>query len=258
MTSTLFPGMDPYLEEPTRSFGVHTRLITIIADTLAPLVAPQFTVAIEERVYIASPDDSVVYGAIRPDVHIVRNAPDVQLGTATLVITPPTMIMALDDEQIHERFLEVRDTRTRAVVTTIEILSPANKAPNTEGRRQFIQKRQHIMESQTHWIEIDLLRGGERPPEARGRGDYYALLRRADDPFYALWSIGLRDRLPVIAVPTIPSNADVPLDLQAVVDTLIQRGMYRQTIDYDEPVPAPALRSDDAVWVREQIAGGRA
>ena len=79
MHPSSFPGMDPYLEEPTRWPGVHTRLIALIADTLAPQLAPAFTVAIVEP---------------------------------------------LEAEEVRERYLEIRDTRTRAVITTIEVVSP--------------------------------------------------------------------------------------------------------------------------------------
>ncbi len=105
MTPSPFPGMDPYLEEPTRWPGVHARLITIIADTLAPLVVPQFTVAIEERIYIASPDGLIVE--------------------------------SIGMEEIRERYLEVRDTRTRAVITTIEVVSPGA----TNRTRDYRHKR---------------------------------------------------------------------------------------------------------------------
>ncbi len=47
MNASPFPGKDPYLEEPTRWPGVYTRLIALIADTLAPQLAPAFTVAVE-------------------------------------------------------------------------------------------------------------------------------------------------------------------------------------------------------------------
>ncbi len=83
MSPSPFPGIDPYLEEPTRWPGVHTRLITLIADTLPPQLAPAFTVAIEERVYVATPE-----------------------------------------EEVRERYLEIRDTRTRAVITTAAFPPP--------------------------------------------------------------------------------------------------------------------------------------
>jgi len=47
-----FPGMDPYLEEPSGWPGVHHRLISVLSDALTEQVAPHYTVSIEERVYI--------------------------------------------------------------------------------------------------------------------------------------------------------------------------------------------------------------
>ena len=43
-------------------------------------------------------------------------------------------------EEVHERYLEIRDVQTHAVVTAIEILSPSNKAPG-EGREVYEEKR---------------------------------------------------------------------------------------------------------------------
>lgn len=258
MSPSPFPGMDLYLEEPTRWPGVHTRLITLIADTLAPQLAPAFTVAIEERVYIATPDDLLAYPPIRPDVHLVSGRGRILQDVSSAVITPPLVIESLEEEEVRERYLEIRDTRTRAVITTIEVVSPANKAPGTEGRTQFLRKRRRIMASQTHWIEIDLLRVGERPPEARERADYYALLRRGvTGAPYELWTATLRERLPVIAIPTRAPIPDLPLDLQALVETVYARGVYAEMIDYGEPAPAPPLPLEDAHWAREQIAAWR-
>ncbi len=42
MLDSPFPGMDPFLEEPTRWRSVHTRLINAISDQLAGMVAPRF------------------------------------------------------------------------------------------------------------------------------------------------------------------------------------------------------------------------
>ena len=40
-----FPGMDPYLEAPTRWPGVHHHLLSAIAETLGDALAPAFIVA---------------------------------------------------------------------------------------------------------------------------------------------------------------------------------------------------------------------
>ena len=66
-------------------------------------------------------------------------------------------------EEVQERYLEVREVGSGQVVTVIEVLSPKNKRTG-EGRQAYLSKRQRILASQTHLIEIDLLRGGESLP----------------------------------------------------------------------------------------------
>ncbi len=56
-------------------------------------------------------------------------------------------------------FVEIRDRRNRQLVTGIELLSPANKRPGGD-RDQYLAKRQRILASTAHLVEIDLLRGG--------------------------------------------------------------------------------------------------
>ena len=42
-----FPGMNPWLENPTVWKGIHQRLITSLADILAPQLEPRYFVAVE-------------------------------------------------------------------------------------------------------------------------------------------------------------------------------------------------------------------
>jgi hypothetical protein len=109
------------------------------------------------------------------------------------------------------------------------------------------------MASTTHWLEIDLLRAGERPPEVRGAADYCALLKRAGKQEAEVWPMNLRDSLPTIAVALPPGQADVPLDLQEAVGALFDRYRYAELIDYGSPPPAPALPLDDAQWAAAQV-----
>lgn len=46
--SSPFPGMDPFLEDPTEWGGVHSRLINSTSDVLADIVSPHFFVKIIE------------------------------------------------------------------------------------------------------------------------------------------------------------------------------------------------------------------
>jgi hypothetical protein len=247
--------MDPYLEASTRWPGVQHHLLSAIAETLGDALAPAFIVAVEERVYVATADDFLHMPWIQPDVFLVGASDGAPAGAPGAVITPPLLIEPLEDEEVRERYLEILDAETRAVVTTIEVLSPANKAAGSSGRAKFLDKRRRVLASRTHWIEIDLLRAGDRPPEAHGRGHYYALLHRGEEGApYELWAVGLRQRLPVIAVPTRAPLPVTPLDLQAIVEAAYRRGHYDIAINYDNPIPPPPLTPDDTDWARERIA----
>ena len=128
------------------------------------------------------------------------------------------------------------------MVTILEVLSPINKAPaNSRARSDFLRKRAEVIASRTHWVEIDLLRAGERPPEVRGAGDFYVLVKRSGSAVADVWPIGLRDRLPTIGVPLRDDADDVPLDLQAMLDQVWTDGRYADLVDYAGPPPPPAL-----------------
>lgn len=78
-------------------------------------------------------------------------------------------------EQVTERFLEVRSTQTKAVISVIEILSPKNKR-SKEGKQAYESKRHKILGSATNLIEIDLLRLGEPMPILEFSGTGYRIL----------------------------------------------------------------------------------
>lgn len=248
-----FPGMDPFLEEPSEWSSVHTRLINGISDALASALAPNFHVNIEQRVYITSPDD-LDRQSIAPDIYVVRGPHETRaVGTAG-VITAPTFVEPEYESEIRDRYLEIRDTRSREVVTTIELLSPFNKVADRQGREAFLRKRKTVMSSNVNWIEIDLLRAGKRPSEVEKKSDYYALLKRGSvlGPF-EVWYFDLRDRMPTISVPLRPPIEDIPLDLQTVFDGVYARAYYADSIDYTVDIPSPRLRAAAKVWVTEQI-----
>ncbi|MBI4670187.1 MAG: DUF4058 family protein [Chloroflexi bacterium] len=247
-----FPGMDPYLEDPDGWRGFHARLIVTISDQLTARVAPNFIVDIEERV------DIIEFGVpnkrfIEPDTYViskpVRKLREAAIGT----ITPATLVEPFSTERVVERYIELRDAKTREVVTVIEVLSPTNKAEG-KGSETFQNKREKVMHSNAHWIEIDLLRGGERFKLVAGQSDYIALLKRAhiEHP-YEVWFFNLRDKMPTIAVPLRPPFQDVPLDLQVAFDVTYERARYADSVDYAVEPPPPPLREEDAAWVRERV-----
>jgi hypothetical protein len=152
--------------------------------------------------------------------------------------------------------VEVRATDQQQLVTVIESLSPVNKRPGHQAHLAYHRKRRNLLHSEVHLLEIDLLRGGERPPLARPvpPAAYYVVLSRAERrPRVDVWPIQLSDRLPVLPVPLLAPDPDVPLDLGATVASVYERGAYAQQIDYQQSPPPPPLANAEADWLADLV-----
>lgn len=252
-----FPGMNPYLENPELWPEAHSRLIVAIADEIAPALLPNYYVAIEKRVYLATPEDNVLIGI--PDVSVIsqsrRTSPQRDSNptpTATLSKSdePQTVTIPLAEE-IQERYLEIRDTQTGKVVTTLELLSPTNKRAG-EGRESYLNKRQRILTSATHLIEIDFLRGG-KPMPMQGVTkieDYRILISRSEDrPRAQLYAFNLPEAIPQFELPLKAGDPCPTVDLKPILDGVYERAGYRFRIDYRQPL-TPALSDEEAAWVK--------
>jgi hypothetical protein len=130
-----FPGMDPYLEKPSRWPGVHHNFITVAQGLLTSQLRPKYLVRIGERVYIADEYDDPrqrqsrvpdVEVAVRPRWESTSFKPE---GSETESVDDlePVVATKCFEEEIHQAFLNVIDVESREVVTVIEILSPTNK-----------------------------------------------------------------------------------------------------------------------------------
>ncbi len=248
-----FPGMDPFLEAPELWPDVPTRLIVGVSEVLAEKLSPRFIVAVEQRLIISEDDSLVSIGTMIPDLAIVTPARPGVTAPLDAGYTAPALIEPLLEPEVRERFIEIRDARTRNVVTVIELLSPANKTPGAPSAIAFGRKRSIVFDSRTSWIEIDLLRAGERFDAVAGKSDYCVLLKRSTGYRYEAWFIDLRDTLPTILVPTTDDYGDVTLDMQQVFDTVYTRAHYADSVDYTRPVPPPPLLPADAAWVYERV-----
>lgn len=63
----------------------------------------------------------------------------------------------------------------------------------------------------------------------------------------------LRERLPAIRIPLRPTDPDVPLDLQALIDRCYENGRY-DDLDYTRE-PDPPLDPPDAEWAEALLRG---
>lgn len=245
-----FPGMDPYLE--AHWGDVHSSLIIYARDQLRPRLPDDLRARVEERVFVEAPGAGE--RSIYPDVRIVEaERPGVgsRVFEGGLAVAEPLVVAYAGDEPVTERFVEIIDAGSGGrVVTTIEFLSPANKRPG-KGRALYLQKQEELMDGAVSSVEIDLLRGGIRtfaiPVEAlpaTHRAGYAACVRRGWElGRYELYAFSIRERLPAIRIPLRKSDADVPLDLQALVDLCYQNGGY-DTVDYSGE-PDPAFDTDE-------------
>jgi len=254
--AAIFPGMDPYLEDPLIWRGFHTRFVVYLSDWLRPRLAPRYIAAVEERVYLQGPDRDIY-----PDVWLRQGEANGATPTLAVASADTPVLVKVPAGEVHEPFLQILDMSSgQAVVTVIEVLSPSNKWPGT-GRKQYLQKQQEVRESTAHLLEIDLLRTGHHTvavAEAACRAlrpyDYLACLNRAaglrED--FELWRWPLRSRLPRVLVPLAAGDPDVRLDLQEVFAQTYEAGSYRARLPYKEPC-RPALNAEDQAWADEVI-----
>lgn len=253
---TPFPGMDPYLERPSRWHPFHTLLIAEIALTLAPLVAPKYYVSVEERTYIVSGVSGEQSLVKKPDVAVISGPAGVEEATPGVQTAGDGHALVVElpmPEEMRERFLEIRDVETEEVVTVIEVLSPTNKRPG-EGRRLYLHKRDQVLASLTSLVEIDLLRAGERMPLSQAlEGDYYILVSRGwERPKALLFPFSVRNPIPAISIPLRQGEEEPTLDLNAVLHELYDRARFDLRIDYRQP-PDPPLAPEDAEWAAELL-----
>lgn len=244
-----FPGMNPYLENPELWSEVHSRLIVAIADDLTDHLSEKYRVAIEKRTYFSAGDDSLLVGI--PDVSIAGKQPEQSQLSATVTLPPlvePITVAVPMAEEVQERYLEIREVATGAVITAIEILSPKNKRPG-EGRQAYDRKRHQVLASLTHLVEIDLLRGGQPLPIlGTSRSDSRILISRSDHrPSAQLYAFSVRQSIPQFTVPLAAGDEEPVLELQSIVQRVYERGRYYLAIDYTQ-LAQPPLSEQDAIW----------
>src|SRR5207244_612978 len=138
----------------------------------------------------------------------------------------------------------------------IEILPPVNKRPGHEAHEEYLRKRRDLFRSSVHLLEIDLLRGGRRPPleDPVPTAPYYVFLSRADHrPQVQVWPIPLASGLPGVPIPRLDPDPDGPWDLGTVVASVYERGAYEDQIDYHQPPPPPPLTPEEAEWLNDVL-----
>ena len=255
-----FPGMDPYLESPEFFHDVHILLIAQLTGILNAQLPEGFSARMEERVYVGSDEP------FDPDIAVLRlvSAPNLPTeNRGSIMVAPRTVslprripLVIFEERLQHIQIVTARGRKR--VVTTIEVLSPANK--RGKGREQYLEKQRELLQSPVHLIEIDLLRGGQHSVaadatllrEETDTWDYLVCLHRAGAGVVECWDIRLPETLPEIPIPLTPEVPDLLLDLQIAFDSLYDKGPFRREVDYIT-APTPRLRDEAATWAEQLL-----
>lgn len=159
-------------------------------------------------------------------------------------------------EEVVQRRLILTSRGSGSVVTVIEVLSPINKTPGRDGIESYERKREEILTTTIHLVELDLLRGGTRLP-IKGNappGDYFAYIGRSERrPKCQIIGWEWRSALPTVRIPLLPEDGDVPLDLSAAFRDAYEPAYYDQRLPYDSAINPP-LTVDDQKWVGQRIS----
>lgn len=264
-----FPGMDPYRER--HGGDVHQSVVTSIRDWICTRLPKDLRARMQERVYVETSD--VRRAEYDPDVRVIERPHPRSSGGSTALAGPSTttetgngeptpadpLIIHLDIEPVAESFIEIIDVKSgHRIVTTIEVLSPTNKQPGT-GQELYLKKRADMKLAEVNIVEIDLSRAGQRVlladfgliPQSHRTAYQITVWRAAKRTQLEVFRVPLRERLPVFRVPLRPTDADVIIDLQAILDQCYRNGGY-DDIDYLVE-PDPPLSPDDHDWADQLL-----
>ncbi len=143
-----FSGIDPYIECQDFWPDFHVDFIGTLRRAINEQLPEPYVARIDERMNLVElPQEEVRQGPGQATAATSQ-------GTLTLEpVTIPLKFL----EEYREVFIEILHRPNHKVVAVVEVLSPANKAGNT--RRDYLAKRNGLMNREVHLIELDFLDG---------------------------------------------------------------------------------------------------
>ncbi len=219
---SVFPGMDPYLEDAKRWPTFHQQFISALSDALQPALSDKYRLRLGNRHY------------------------EIEQVLFTSILK----------EQMQEPFLEIRQkSSSDKLVTLIELISPTNRT-HPEGKLRYELRRTEARNEGAHFVELDLVLQGQTCLEAEltslTESQYVCCVTRAARPIkHELYGTLLTKRLPRIRLPMIADERDLVLDVQALVNRVFDRCFDGQ-IDYNVDPHVP-LSDADRHWMDQLL-----
>ncbi len=258
-----FPGIDPYIEGCGLWEDFHSHLIEKIGEKLADLAPDRYLVRTGERSYLLLIEsDSRKSYHFLPDVSVTsrRDRKKNAKKGGTALAEPngqaePITMRPFILEEHRESFIEIHEANPdQRLVTSLEVLSPSNKRPGTQGWELFQRKRRSLLLGDVNLVELDLLRGGQRMPMLDPWPDspYTLTVARAKAQLCRVWPASSIQPLPTIPVPLMSPDDDISLNLQPMIDEIYHRFRYLHSIDYRKAL-TPPLDAAESVWLQKQI-----
>jgi hypothetical protein len=259
--------MDPFLETNPLFQELHTQMLAEMQALLQPQLRPKYVARLERHLSEGSvwdgPQGAVTLERKEPDITVVtRSASRKHTGsTATLAQPAARAAQELDADELElrkqRRIVIYVQERPRLAVTGIELLSPGNMQPGAIARERYLEKRASALHGGLHWVEIDLLRGGVRPPipvAVPESAVYLSYVAQATPTGWQhlLYAWALRDPLPVLPIPLLGED-QARLDLGACFARAYDRIAADDEVDYTAAPPPPALGRSDAGWIGQVL-----
>jgi hypothetical protein len=234
---------------------------------LQPQLRPKYIARLERHLSEGSvwdgPTSAVSLERKEPDVTVVSRSSDQSHPGSTATLAQPT---ASTPEELDEDELQLRRQRRiviylqghpRLAVTGIELLSPANKQPGAVARDRYLEKRASALHGGLHWVEIDLLRNGARPPVPvpLPRSMTYLCYVAQVTPTgwnHLLYAWALRDPLPVLPIPLLGDD-QAQLDLGRCFAVAYDRIAADDEVDYSAEPPPPPFGKSDTTWLNQLL-----
>jgi hypothetical protein len=222
MSSSPFPGMDPYLESVEHWAILHHELITCLYQGLLPGLVDRYRARVGQRSYF----------------------------------TQHALLTSLVREEHHEEYIEIRQRGETKITTLIELIGPANKT-TPEGRDAYKTKRQDSKAGGANTVEIDLILQGQSlfdsPSPRLPVHDYAVVVTRPSHPDRPeVWTGALPKRLPQFKLPLARNDRDLMVDLQNALARCYDRMGFAARIDYRRDPNTP-LSAEAKQWLDELL-----